>query len=67
MVQAAAMAACDTLDGVADKVVSNVEGLPSGRDAGAGQFALPGGTDTGDTCLSDAQIATSRPSSSRSS
>jgi len=58
MVQAAAMAACDTLDGVADKVVSNVEGCRLGAMQVLANLRCPGGTDTGDTCLSDAQIAT---------
>lgn len=49
----AVMAACDSLDGVTDGVVSNL---------GACNFdpqtiRCPGGTDTGNTCLSDAQIA----------
>ena len=46
------MVACDKLDGLEDGEVSHV---------GACKFdakfvAVPGGADTGDTCLSDAQI-----------
>jgi feruloyl esterase len=61
----AAMNACDTLDGVADGVVSNPNGAAC--TALTSKFVLTdvsnplrcaGGTDTGDTCLSDAQIAT---------
>lgn len=48
--------ACDALDGVADGVVSNYLACPA-------RFSLQslrcaGGVDTGDTCLSDAQLAT---------
>jgi hypothetical protein len=61
MYRNAAMEACDALDGVADGLISNqnVQRDASirltatlARRAGA----LPGGADTGDTCLSDAQI-----------
>ncbi|GJG97244.1 tannase/feruloyl esterase family alpha/beta hydrolase [Cupriavidus pauculus] len=58
MVQKAAMDACDTLDGVADKVVSNVEGCRVGGMQVLASLRCVGGADTGDTCLSDAQIAT---------
>lgn len=58
MVQKAAMDACDTLDGVADKVVSNVEGCRVGALQVLASLRCAGGADTGDTCLSDAQIAT---------
>ncbi|MFJ5382857.1 tannase/feruloyl esterase family alpha/beta hydrolase [Cupriavidus sp. CER94] len=58
MVQKAAMDACDTLDGVADKVVSNVEGCRVGAMQVLASLRCAGGADTGDTCLSDAQIAT---------
>lgn len=52
----AVMAACDGLDGAKDGVISNV---------GACKFDLaslrcPGGTDSGETCLSDPQITTVR-------
>lgn len=54
--QQAELAACDALDGVADGVVS---------DTGACQFTpsslrCAGGTDLGDGCLSDAQVATAQ-------
>lgn len=58
LVQKAAMDACDTLDGAADKVVSNVEGCRVGGLQVLASLRCPGGTDAGDTCLSDAQIAT---------
>lgn len=58
MVQKAAMDGCDTLDGVADKVVSNVEGCRVGAMQVLASLRCAGGADTGDTCLSDAQIAT---------
>jgi feruloyl esterase len=45
-------AACDSLDGVADGVVSNVKACAFDP----AMIACPGGADTGDTCLSDAQI-----------
>ena len=58
LVQKAAMAACDALDGVVDKVVSNVEGCRVGALQVLANLRCPGGADAGDTCLSDAQIAT---------
>ncbi|AZG15669.1 tannase/feruloyl esterase family alpha/beta hydrolase [Cupriavidus pauculus] len=58
LVQKAAMDACDTLDGVADKIVSNVEGCRVGAMQVLASLRCVGGADTGDTCLSDAQIAT---------
>jgi hypothetical protein len=58
----AAIEACDALDGVADGVVSNVAACRSQFDPATalvhGQpLRCPGGADTGDSCLSDAQIA----------
>ncbi len=62
----AAVAACDSLDGVADGIISNVAACntsfnPStasvdGRVGGAA-LRCAGGTEGGDACLSDAQIA----------
>lgn len=48
--------ACDALDGIADGVVSNYLACPQHVDLG--KLRCPGGADTGDACLSDAQIAT---------
>ena len=58
----AALAACDSLDGVADGVISNVQAClatfnPSTAALNGVAVRCPGGADTGDTCLSDAQIA----------
>ncbi|RKT13503.1 feruloyl esterase [Paraburkholderia sp. RAU2J] len=51
---AAVMKQCDALDGVADGIVSN----PSACVFDPKQIRCSGGVDTGDTCLSDAQINT---------
>jgi feruloyl esterase len=48
-------AACDAMDGLADGVISAYEKCMSVFDAKS--LRCPNGTDTGDTCLSDAQIA----------
>ncbi|SAK67013.1 tannase and feruloyl esterase [Caballeronia calidae] len=58
----ASLAACDTLDGVADGLISDVAACNARFDpATAGLNGTPlrcaNGADTGDTCLSDAQIA----------
>lgn len=50
----AAMAACDALDGVADGLISNQE--KCNETFHPTVVRCPGGADTGDTCLSDAQI-----------
>ncbi len=47
--------ACDALDNSADGVVSNYLACPSRVDLQT--LRCPGGKDTGDTCLSDAQLA----------
>lgn len=60
LVQQAAMDACDRLDGAADNVISNVEGCRAGSEQVLANLRCPGGVDSGDTCLSDAQIATVR-------
>ena len=44
---------CDALDGVADGLISNVKAC----NFDPRTVRCPGGADTGDTCLSDAQIA----------
>jgi feruloyl esterase len=50
---------CDPLDGVTDGVISDVAGCNAAFGITGVQTTLrcPGGADTGDTCLSDAQIA----------
>lgn len=58
----AVLAACDTLDGVADGLISNVAACnatfdPSTATLNGTPLRCTGGTDTGDTCLSDAQIS----------
>lgn len=50
----AAIAACDALDGVADGLVSNQTACNAAFDPNV--VRCVGGADTGDTCLSDAQI-----------
>jgi len=49
----AVLGACDALDGVADGLVSN----PQVCHFDASTLRCLGGTDTGDSCLSDAQLA----------
>jgi feruloyl esterase len=58
----AAMQACDALDGVTDGLVSNQAACNAAFDPATATvdgvaLRCAGGTDTGDTCLSDAQIA----------
>jgi feruloyl esterase len=48
--------ACDGLDGIEDGVVSNYRACPVRFDLT--RLKCPGGVDAGDTCLSDAQLAT---------
>jgi feruloyl esterase len=55
LVQGAALAACDKLDGLQDGVVAHYLGCNAAAETKA--LRCPGGADTGDTCLSDAQIA----------
>ena len=52
-------AACDELDGLKDGLISNVKGCNAKFTLATIKATLrcPGGKDTGDTCLSDAQIA----------
>ncbi len=45
---------CDALDGVKDGIISNVAACNAAFDISA--LRCPNGADTGDTCLSDAQI-----------
>ncbi|WP_372658010.1 tannase/feruloyl esterase family alpha/beta hydrolase [Hydrogenophaga sp.] len=61
LVYQAAMEACDALDGVTDGLISyqrqcNAVFNPSVATVGGQPLRCPGGSDTGDTCLSDAQI-----------
>jgi len=51
----AAMAACDHLDGIADGIISNQTACNAIFNPEV--VRCPGGADTGNTCLSDAQIA----------
>jgi feruloyl esterase len=53
--KAAVLQACDSLDGVSDGIVSNTAACQQKFDVSV--LRCPGGTDTGDTCLSDPQIA----------
>lgn len=49
-------AACDNLDGIRDGVVSNYLACPA--KVSLAKLRCPDGTDGGDACLSDAQLAT---------
>ena len=55
----AVYAACDDLDGAKDGIISNVKGCNAKFTIATVRATLrcAGGADTGDTCLSDAQIA----------
>ena len=54
LIHNAVNAACDRLDGLADGVIGAYEKCMKVFDVGT--LRCPGGADTGDTCLSDAQI-----------
>ena len=54
LLQNSVMGACDGLDGVADGVISNVAGCQ--RTFVLASLRCAGGADTGNSCLSDAQI-----------
>jgi hypothetical protein len=58
MMYSAVNAACDKLDGLADGVISAIEKCLSVFDPKT--LRCPNGADTGDTCLSDAQIEADR-------
>jgi pimeloyl-ACP methyl ester carboxylesterase len=51
----AVYAACDELDGASDGIISNVKACNAAFDVH--ELRCPGGVDSGDTCLSDAQLA----------
>lgn len=58
----AAIEACDALDGVRDGLISNITACnatfdPATATVNGTPVRCPNGTDTGNTCLSDAQIA----------
>lgn len=53
MLHASVLATCDELDGVKDGLISN----PAACKFDPATVRCPGGRDTGDTCLSDPQIA----------
>lgn len=59
-VQQAVLAACDALDGAKDGIVSNVESCRLLNTQILDSLRCLGGTDSGNTCLSDAQLATVR-------
>lgn len=58
LLRSSALAACDSLDGSVDGIISNPAACTSGTTPAFSVSSLrcPGGVDTGDTCLSDAQI-----------
>jgi pimeloyl-ACP methyl ester carboxylesterase len=55
----AVYAACDPLDGLTDNIIGNIPACNAAFniDTVKAQLRCAGGADTGDTCLSDAQIA----------
>ncbi len=59
-VQQRALQACDTLDGAADGIVSNVESCRLLNAQVLASLRCVGGADTSNDCLSDAQLATVR-------
>jgi len=54
------MATCDTLDGVQDGIIANLAACKARSDTVLAGLRCAGGVDAGDTCLSDAQLATVR-------
>jgi len=60
LVQRTVLAACDRLDGAADSIVSNVESCRQLNTQVLTSLRCAGGTDLGNACLSDAQLATVR-------
>nr|WP_238136853.1 tannase/feruloyl esterase family alpha/beta hydrolase [Variovorax sp. JS1663] len=60
LVQRTVLQACDRLDGAVDAIVSNVESCRLLNAQILASLRCSGGTDNGDGCLSDAQLATVR-------
>jgi feruloyl esterase len=60
LVQRTVLAACDRLDGATDSIISNVESCRQLNTQMLASLRCAGGTDLGDTCLSDAQLDTVR-------
>ncbi|WP_053572184.1 tannase/feruloyl esterase family alpha/beta hydrolase [Caballeronia cordobensis] len=58
LLQNAVMKECDTLDGVADGIISNVDACKLHALKVLSSVRCPGGKDAGDSCLSDPQLAT---------
>ena len=58
LVQDTVRKACDKLDGAADGIISSVESCRQLNAAILASLRCTGGTDNGDTCLSDPQLAT---------
>lgn len=56
LLKTAVLDSCDALDGVKDGIVANTEACGAAFDVN--KLRCPGGQDTGDSCLSDAQIKT---------
>ncbi|MBB3120992.1 tannase/feruloyl esterase family alpha/beta hydrolase [Pseudoduganella violacea] len=57
LVKQAATSACDALDGANDGIISNIAACKSLAATTRASLRCPDGQDTGDTCLSDAQLA----------
>jgi hypothetical protein len=57
LVFATTLAACDTLDGAADGIVSNIDGCRAKSAQIMATLRCAGGADLGNACLSDSQLA----------
>jgi feruloyl esterase len=60
LVHARVLDTCDPLDGVRDGIVSAVQACDAKAESNLAALRCPGGKDTADNCLSDAQINTVR-------